>query len=137
MKGFIIKPGHASVLALIWMMLIFYLSNQPGFSSEPDTFSFFEVIPNLVTNLLHLPEYGVLAALYWFSLQGKFTSIVTRNGIVISSCLLFAILDEFHQSFIPGRYASMLDITSDFVGASIAVLLLSAFYSPNRALAAN
>ncbi len=125
MKALLQKPGVSAVLAVGWMLLIFFLSHQPGFSDNPESPSFFEMVPNLLANLLHIPEYGVLAALYWFSFRGKINSIARLNLVVIVLALLYAGSDEFHQSFVTGRYASAMDIASDFVGAVVAIIALT------------
>ncbi len=129
-----IKPTHATVLAIGWMILIFTLSHQPGISPGSEPPSFFEVMPSLLTNLLHIPEYGILAALYWFSVRERFGSLIKINCTVVMMVFLFASTDEFHQSFILGRYASAIDIASDVLGALIAVLLLTSISRPKPAL---
>jgi VanZ family protein len=44
--------------------------------------------------------------------------------------LAFSATDEFHQSFVPGRHASVYDvIVFDNIGAAIALLLHSRFKS--------
>ncbi len=37
-------------------------------------------------------------------------------------CLIYAITDEIHQSFVPGRYPTSTDIGYDMLGASVALL---------------
>ena len=37
---------------------------------------------------------------------------------------LYAVTDEFHQSFVPGRYPDVRDVLVDTAGALVAVLLL-------------
>jgi len=119
-----LKPNHATMLAMAWMLLITYLSNQPGIPLDSEAPTFFQTLPDLLTNVLHIPEYGVLATLMWFSIRAKFSSAAKASLAVMLGALLFALSDEFHQSFIPGRYASAGDIVSDFLGAGLALLLL-------------
>ncbi len=133
MKGLLQKPEVSAVLAVGWMLLIIFLSHQPGFSDNPEHPSFFEMVPELLGNLLHIPEYGVLAAFYWFSCRTKINSIRRLNLTVIALVLLFACSDEFHQSFVIGRYASAMDIVSDIVGAVLAVLMLTLMHRPSQA----
>jgi VanZ family protein len=35
--------------------------------------------------------------------------------------VLFALSDEWHQSFVPGRFFSMVDLASDSVGVSLGI----------------
>jgi len=41
--------------------------------------------------------------------------------IILGISLLYAISDEFHQSFIPGRTAVLKDVVIDFIGSLISV----------------
>jgi VanZ family protein len=63
-------------------------------------------------------------------------SILTANALLINKikgkaslpiimfvCLFYAVLDEFHQSFIPGRTAMVNDILIDFAGCLIGILI--------------
>lgn len=47
---------------------------------------------------------------------------------IIFICLLYAVTDEFHQSFVPGRTSLASDIIVDFAGASIGLGLFYLFY---------
>ena len=49
------------------------------------------------------------------------------NSLVLVGLVLFAISDEFHQSFVPGRTASFMDIGLDLIGifCGLAVLKIS------------
>jgi len=98
------------------MGTIFFLSHQPDyFVKLPDIFSF--------DKLLHAVAYGVLAATVLFAapteLRKKSPSFTAVLAMII--CLLYGISDEFHQSFIPGRYASIWDVAADLLGAAVVV----------------
>ncbi len=100
------------------MGTIFFLSHQPGdFVKLPDIFSF--------DKLLHGVAYGVLAATVLFAasteLRKKSLSFIAVLTMTI--CLFYGISDEFHQSFIPGRYPSIWDIIADLLGAAVVVWL--------------
>jgi VanZ family protein len=43
--------------------------------------------------------------------------------LVVLFCLLYGISDEFHQSFIPDRMPSILDLIADTAGAAVVVLI--------------
>ena len=56
----------------------------------------------------------------------------TRLGASRPACscallivLLYALSDEFHQSFVPGRHPDPFDVATDLAGALVALLLLS------------
>ena len=78
-----------------------------------------------IRKLAHVSEYAVLAVL----LYRAFVHTVFQSrralsaGIVLLSCAAYAASDEFHQSFVPSRTASLRDVMIDLCGATLAVLL--------------
>ena len=71
----------------------------------------------IISNLAHIHAYALLTFL-WLKSFGRVTS---RNNIIafsliLAGMVLFAISDEIHQSFIPGRTASFMDIGLDLIG---------------------
>jgi len=98
------------------MGIIFFLSNQPGDSLDlPD-------VPDLDKGL-HCIVYGVLALSALFAVpEYKYNANPYRISLlVVLFCLLYGISDEFHQSFIPGRFPSVLDLVADTIGAVVVV----------------
>ena len=73
----------------------------------------------------HVSEYAVLAVL----LYRAFVHTVFQSrralsaGSVLLSCAAYAASDEFHQSFVPSRTASLRDVMIDLCGATLAILL--------------
>ncbi len=100
------------------MMLIFYISSMPG-SKIPDI-----SIPN-VDKIAHAAEYLILGFLLIRALSNSFQNSnlakMIFSAIIVAS--LFAIFDEWHQRFIPGRMCDFFDFAADFIGANIGVLL--------------
>ena len=47
----------------------------------------------------------------------------TARLAAIAGAILYGISDEFHQSFVPGRDASLFDVGVDMVGAVVAVTI--------------
>jgi len=69
-------------------------------------------------NFFHPLEYAVLAIFFcWMGhamlLSGRVHPLILR---VISGGFAFAVLDELHQFFIPGRTASFVDLALDLIG---------------------
>jgi VanZ family protein len=79
----------------------------------------------LLRKAAHVSEYAVLAVLlYRAFVHTVFQSRrVLAAGLVLLSCAVYAASDEFHQSFVPSRTASLRDVTIDLCGATLAVLL--------------
>ena len=55
---------------------------------------------------------------------------IQKPGAIWKAWLLtvaYAVTDEFHQSFVPGRNASLMDVVIDALGASIGLIPVVAF----------
>lgn len=99
------------------MAIIFFLSHTPG-QDLPATISGLDKV-------LHAIAYGTLAASCLYGMQpaaGEQRSWRTGMATVFF-CFFYGLTDEFHQSFIPGRFPSWLDIAADTAGAALTVLV--------------
>lgn len=105
----------------------------PGYGdmSEEQKIAVIEKISPPVRSLAHAFEFFVLALLigafiYTFSFKGVFA---TQILITLGACVLCACLDEFHQYFVPGRTADVLDVLVDTAGAFVGcgILIAAAF----------
>jgi VanZ family protein len=106
----------AAVVA--WMALIFFLSSQ---SRLPDLSpSFSDALQDI---LGHFLAYGALALLVVWALEAFGVSRPALWALVV--VLLYALSDEFHQSFVPGRHPDLFDIATDVAGALVALALLA------------
>jgi len=102
------------ILALVITGLIVYLSSIPDLAivragSKAD---------QILSNLAHIPAYGILTFMWLKSFNGslRHRSRAVFNGLILIGLLLFSITDEIHQSFVPGRTASALDVGLDLLG---------------------
>lgn len=102
---------------LLWMALIWVLS-----SSTPDTLErTTSGLPSFLTlpTVGHVVEFAVLAALLLRLVESDPRR--RRIAVWVASALLallYAAVDEVHQSFVAGRQASLLDIGYDALGAA-------------------
>jgi len=111
------------ILALLATVGIVYLSSIPNLVIIADS----QRMDNVVSNLAHIPAYALLAFL-WIS-----TSVHMgwqKNGpaghwLVVAGLILFSISDELHQSFVPGRTASIGDLMLDIIGITIGTSILA------------
>ncbi len=102
---------------LIIMGTIFFLSHQTGDSLDLPSF------PG-ADKLAHMLAYGVLAVtVLWY--YGKNGTVRMRRTamLTVALCLAYGLTDEFHQSFIPQRSVSGLDIIADTAGAAVIALI--------------
>ena len=99
--------------AAAWMGLIFVLSSH---SQLPDPLG-----PNLTAVAGHLFAYGVLAILLWWGLVSWGHSPGWRLSLAFIGAVVYGLTDEWHQSFVPGRDPTLLDVVIDGVGAVVGV----------------
>lgn len=101
--------------ALGLMALIFGLSSIP--SSQMPSFGLWD---RLIKKGAHAIGYGFLALAYWHARQWRQED--WKAALLLT--LAYALSDEFHQAFVPGRHASITDaLLVDGSGACLALLL--------------
>jgi VanZ family protein len=110
--------------SLLVMAVIFTLSSLPA-SRIPH----YGKLDLLLKKGGHALGYGLLALSYAYALPPWLSSMY-RNLTALLMAVLFAMSDEYHQSFVEGRNSSAVDILIDSLGAAFA-LLVSAVYSSN------
>ena len=77
----------------------------------------------------HVSEYAVLAALLYRALVNTILKrrALLSAAIVLFVCSVYAMTDEFHQSFVPSRTSSARDVVIDSVGALFGLLVIHRF----------
>lgn len=110
--------------AILLMGIIFVLSSLPA-----ERIPYFGRFDVLVKKGGHALGYGMLALAYAHALPSRL-SLPVRWGLSLCMAVLFALSDEFHQSFVEGRNSSLRDVFIDGVGAAVA-LTLGISYSSN------
>jgi VanZ family protein len=89
-------------------------------------------VQTAIRKLGHLSEYAILAALFWRALRAGTAwsaKLSILFAIVSIGCAVFAVSDEFHQSFVPSRTASANDVMIDTCGALISLTICIALAS--------
>ncbi len=98
------------VPALLYAALIFLLSHQ---SNPPGA----EAMPDYTAHFFEYALFGL--ALTWGATSGFHRSLTSKNAVLLGViAALYAIGDEFHQSFVPDRVASLGDVGMDVLGAA-------------------
>lgn len=85
-----------------------------------------------VRKCAHVCEYAILALLLWRALRSGPTLRMKMSslfGTVLVACAIFAASDEFHQSFVRSRTASVRDVLLDSLGAISGLLICASFMS--------
>jgi VanZ family protein len=141
-----------SVICLVgWMGLIFYFSHQTAEQSSAVSGSVITLLaerfyPNfkllslleqqeliaslqsVVRGVAHFCIYGGLGFFDYLTFI-SYTALKYKARIfwMLETCLLYAICDEFHQTFIDGRSMQLIDLAVDFAGALMAVIICGLF----------
>ena len=126
---------------VLWLGLIFFASTGE-FSAENTSLIIGPLLhwlfPNIsdervnlvhffVRKLAHFTEYAVLALLAVRAFTNSSHEAIRRRWFLLSLLLiaLYALSDEFHQSFVTTRTASLYDSLIDTSGGLTALLLLA------------
>lgn len=138
------------VLVVIWMIVIFWFSAQPGEDSadlsggishlfmtilnqvfhlgwdEAQVLEMTAIWDYPIRKIAHMTEFGILAVLVFGAIK-YYAKIATKRmhymvAWGISVC--YAATDEFHQLFVPDRSGNLFDVCVDALGACIALMLL-------------
>ena len=125
--------------AVGWMLVIFLAStdalsaSHTGQIVEPIllrlfphiTFAELELAHLAIRKTAHLIEYGTLGLLLWRAIPEHRTNPEIadwwRAGTALLVATFYAATDEYHQSFVPSRTASVRDVVIDCCGAAIAL----------------
>jgi VanZ family protein len=131
------------VAVILWMVLIFCLSNQPATQSAALSTGIAELIVQsiekvthyfgfdiaqfdyIVRKNAHFFVYFVLGMLVLHALKRSGMSRYRAIRIALLICVLYAISDEIHQQFVPGRGPGIKDVFIDSAGAMVGIGLLA------------
>lgn len=139
------------ILVIIWMSIIFTFSNMDTIKSNDtskgiinsvidttletsNNIGIIEEIPTekekqtIVNNLnlplrkiMHFTEYLILSLLLLNALNK--TNIKNKYFITILTCFIYAITDEYHQTFITGRTGQFIDVLIDTTGSILGLII--------------
>lgn len=105
-------------LSILYISWLFFLSSLPGSATGPNTPTW-----RFLSNAGHVPLFGGLGLS--LAMTFKYWPWRARVWATVGVGVAYSILDEYRQSFSPGRRASALDVCSDVVGIILAVYVLS------------
>ncbi len=133
------------IAVIVWMSLLFFLSHQPATESgalskgiTQMVVSFLEwIFPSLEVNIeffhsfvrkaAHFMGYFVLGLLVIHAVNRTGVRKDRRMLIALLICVAYAIFDEIHQLFVPGRAGQVADVIIDSTGALAGILTYIAF----------
>ncbi|MGO9267815.1 MAG: VanZ family protein [Candidatus Binataceae bacterium] len=82
------------------------------------------LIHGLIRKAAHFTNYAIL---FWLLIRGPMAG---RPYVALGLCVAYAMLDEGHQIFVPGRTASLYDVALDSSGALFSRFLNAAVTEP-------
>lgn len=124
-------------LLIIWMVFIYFMSNQPATISDNQSESvilllskfgidmngiFGQLANFIVRKSAHFLEYMILALLA-FNVLIMYFDINNVLIIGIIFVFLYACSDEIHQLFVPGREGAIRDVIIDTCGGATLLLI--------------
>ena len=128
--GILSVNGKYLSLASLYIAFIYYLSSLPGSVLGKDT-----NVSRLISNLFHIPLFGILSLLLLFAFKGNHNSSGNLKMANILSFLLtviYAFFDEWHQTFAKGRMFSLFDVCLDTVGCAFFLAGYTVFRHKNE-----
>jgi VanZ family protein len=102
----------------VWAAVIFAFSSIPSLGTGLGTWDL------VLRKLAHAAEYAVLGALLLRALR--------RPLPAFALAVLYAVSDEVHQTFVPGREGALLDVVVDAAGVAAGVLAWKALVSDRK-----
>ncbi|MFF2446501.1 VanZ family protein [Neobacillus sp. NPDC058068] len=127
------------IIVLLWMLLIFKLSAQPATHSDqlsrgvtavvvetvkqitPVTDVTVDRLDHIVRKNAHFFIYLILAIWVVNALLRSRIAGLKGFFLAMAICVLYAISDEFHQVFVPGRGPGAKDVLIDSAGALVGI----------------
>lgn len=97
---------------ILWAGIIFWLSSLPDLKSElKEDF--------ILRKIAHIAEFAILTFLLFRALSREQISLIKAVIFSFIFSLLYAISDEYHQTFIEGREGALKDVGIDSIGILI------------------
>lgn len=147
------------ILVIIWMSIIFMFSNMDTIKSNSTSKEMINKVvdttieasnnigiiketpteeekQNIINNLnlplrkiMHFTEYLILSLLLLNALTQ--TNIKNKYLITIIICFIYAITDEYHQTFIDGRTGQFIDVLIDTTGSILGLIIYNKIIQKN------
>ncbi len=151
------------ILVIIWSVMIFSFSSQPANTSDETSGRFGQMIIRMAIslNIIDIPV-STDGDMFIYEMADKINHFVRKTahftiylilGILsfmlaecyenrkkailyaLIFCLLYAISDEIHQLFVPGRSGEIKDVLLDFSGSLLGIIILTSISKIKRVLA--
>ncbi len=101
---------------VLWAGVIFILSSFPTLETSEIYWQDF-----ILKKSAHMIEYGLLTILLYRAFKNSGAGVRKAAIFSILIAVVYAITDEFHQSFVPGREPRARDVIFDTIGSILAI----------------
>lgn len=99
------------IAVFLWAWLIFFFSSVPGIETGLGVWDI------ILRKGAHIFEFGYLGVLLYLAWKNTIRMSAGRLFILVSGlALLYAVSDEFHQTFVENRDGNITDVLIDAVG---------------------
>jgi len=119
LPAFVRLGGVAAVMAILWWSS----SRQPALDRPHD------LVIVLLGNAAHFVAYFGLALAAWLAAPAS-TPARALDAAVVVFAVGYGVVDEWHQSWVPGRTASAVDLITDAFGAAFGAWFARARLGP-------
>ena len=102
----------------IWMCIMFFASSRSALPGPTGPDSLADI---LYWKTAHVAEYAILASLLWRATGGGGGPRIRSFASSFAVSLLFAVLDECHQTSVTGREGKAVDVAIDSLGVLLAL----------------
>jgi VanZ family protein len=106
------RPVILWLPVVVWAAIIFSFSAIPSLNSGLGTWDY------VLRKCAHMAEYAILAILLRRAIGRDLPALLLASA--------YAVTDEFHQTFVPGRHGAPIDWAIDTLGALLGLVLLRA-----------
>ncbi|MCX9084528.1 MAG: VanZ family protein [Candidatus Methanoperedens sp.] len=134
-------------LTILYAILIFYLSSKSSLG-DPRTILDMDILRNLIhffedsdlkfvlfpfaifyrypDKTMHMILYAGFGVLLFYTLKYSLNPVFRKQAFLFAIIIgfIYGASDEFHQSFVPGRSASMWDLAADVLGVTTAQTII-------------
>jgi VanZ family protein len=110
-----------SAAVRLWVPVVLWAAVIFAFSSVPDLGTGLGTWDLVLRKLAHAAEFAVLGALLLRALRDE--------RAAVAAGVAYAITDEVHQHFVPGRLGSPVDVAIDAAGVAVGVILCRRYVS--------
>ena len=136
---------------ILWMGVMFWMSTGTFSSDHTSRFivpllNFLfpwlspqdvDILHEVTRKTAHVVEYFILGLLLFRAFRSDSLKAWRPRWTiyVLAGIIMYAASDEFHQSFIPSRTASIVDVSIDVAGgilSQIAIMLRVKIWQPNK-----